>query len=123
MARDGISHSRDVCAVHHHGCRYTFGDVILADVDALQSRPPIQSAASLSLTISNSITPTTLKIISFHERTAGMKATTPFFFIPIFLMGVCTYIFSSILTDRSLSSRDFSLCGIVLCARFLRQGI
>jgi len=78
-------------AISHYCCRYAFGQS-LRRRSCITSSATIHGRQVLPQPQSTSITPTISKITSSIDVLGDEGNNTPFFFIPVFLVGACPYL-------------------------------
>jgi hypothetical protein len=77
-------------AISHDCHRYAFGHVVCADADALQTRPPSGGKFFRNHIIFHHTYYSKDHLVS-QTYLGDEGNNTPFFFIPVFLVGACTY--------------------------------
>jgi hypothetical protein len=91
-APDGIAAPSGACATPHNRRRYAFGNVICADAHALQARPHPMGGKFFRNHISFHHTYYSQDHLVSRTYLGDEGNNTPFFFIPVLLVGACTYL-------------------------------
>jgi len=119
-APDGIAAPSGARATPHDRPRNAFDHVICADAHALQARPPFNGGKFFRNHINFHHTYYSKDHLISRAYLGDEGNNTPFFFVPVFLVGACTYFVLPV---------DLFVVQVVACAVsfyahvFFRQGI